>query len=88
MALIELRNIRKRYLTGEQQVEVLHGIDLDIEAGEFLAIMGSSGSGKSTLMHILGCLDQPSDGSYRFAGKSVTGMDHEQLAWLRREMFV
>ncbi len=87
MALIELRNIRKRYLTGEQQVEVLHGIDLDIEAGEFLAIMGSSGSGKSTLMHILGCLDQPSDGSYRFAGKSVTGMDHEQLAWLRREMF-
>lgn len=87
MALIELRNIRKRYLTGEQQVEVLHGIDLDIEAGEFLAIMGSSGSGKSTLMHILGCLDQASDGEYRFAGQLVTEMDHEQLAWLRREMF-
>lgn len=87
MALIELRNIRKRYPAGEQDVEVLHGIDLAIEAGEFVAIMGSSGSGKSTLMHILGCLDQPSDGEYRFAGQAVTAMDHEQLAWLRREMF-
>lgn len=87
MALIELSNIRKRYPAGEQDVEVLHGIDLSIEAGEFVAIMGSSGSGKSTLMHILGCLDQPSDGDYRFAGQAVTAMDHEQLAWLRREMF-
>ncbi|MBB3139804.1 MacB family efflux pump subunit [Halomonas organivorans] len=87
MALIELRDIRKRYPAGEQDVEVLHGIDLDIEAGEFIAIMGSSGSGKSTLMHILGCLDQPSDGEYRFAGRPITEMDHEQLAWLRREMF-
>ena len=87
MALIELRNIRKRYPAGDQEVEVLHGIDLTIEAGEFVAIMGSSGSGKSTLMHILGCLDQPSDGDYLFAGKRVTDMDPEQLAWLRREMF-
>ncbi|MFG6177698.1 MacB family efflux pump subunit [Halomonas sp. THAF12] len=87
MALIELRDIRKRYPAGEHDVEVLHGIDLDIEAGEFIAIMGSSGSGKSTLMHILGCLDQPSDGEYRFAGRPITEMDHEQLAWLRREMF-
>jgi len=87
MALIELTGIRKRYPAGEQDVEVLHGIDLSIEAGEFVAIMGSSGSGKSTLMHILGCLDQPSDGAYHFAGRAVTDMDHEQLAWLRREMF-
>ena len=87
MALIELAGIRKRYPAGEQEVEVLHGIDLSIAAGEFVAIMGSSGSGKSTLMHILGCLDQPSDGVYRFAGRAVTDMDHEQLAWLRREMF-
>ena len=87
MALIELAGIRKRYPAGEQEVEVLHGIDLSIEAGEFVAIMGSSGSGKSTLMHILGCLDQPSAGAYRFAGRAVTDMDHEQLAWLRREMF-
>ena len=62
MALIELRNIRKRYPSGEQDVEVLHGIDLAIEAGEFVAIMGSSGSGKSTLMHILGCLERPVPG--------------------------
>ncbi len=87
MSLIELRNIRKRYPAGEEDVEVLHGIDLSIQAGEFVAIMGSSGSGKSTLMHILGCLDQASDGEYRFAGQLVTEMDHEQLAWLRREMF-
>ncbi len=87
MPLIELCNIRKRYPAGDQDVEVLHGIDLSIEAGEFLAIMGSSGSGKSTLMHILGCLDQPSDGEYRFSGQPVTAMDHDQLAWLRREMF-
>ncbi len=87
MALIELRNICKRYPAGDQDVEVLHSIDLSIEAGEFVAIMGSSGSGKSTLMHILGCLDQASEGEYRFAGQPVTAMDHDQLAWLRREMF-
>ncbi|MBL7250793.1 MacB family efflux pump subunit [Alloalcanivorax sp. C16-2] len=85
--LIELTGIRKRYPGGEQDVEVLHGIDLRIDAGEFVAIMGSSGSGKSTLMHILGCLDRPSDGQYRFAGRDVSELDHQELAWLRREMF-
>ena len=85
--LIELTGIRKRYPGGEQEVEVLHGIDLRIEAGEFVAIMGSSGSGKSTLMHLLGCLDRPSDGHYRFAGRDVGELDHQELAWLRREMF-
>ncbi len=85
--LIELAGIRKRYPGGEQDVEVLHGIDLRIDAGEFVAIMGSSGSGKSTLMHILGCLDRASDGQYRFAGRDVSELDHQELAWLRREMF-
>jgi len=85
--LIELRDIRKRFPGGDQDVEVLHGISLTIEAGECVAIMGSSGSGKSTLMHLLGCLDRASDGQYRFAGQDVNAMNHEELAWLRREMF-
>lgn len=69
--LIALRGIRKHYgdpASGQPLVTVLHGIDLDIYAGEFVAVVGSSGSGKSTLMNILGCLDRPSDGSYHFQG--------------------
>ncbi|MES2533577.1 MAG: ABC transporter permease [Pseudomonadota bacterium] len=97
--LIALRGIRKRYggagasadasagKSGAPEVEVLHGIDLDIHAGEFIAIVGSSGSGKSTLMHILGCLDRPSDGTYLFDGQDVAGLDADALAWLRREAF-
>jgi len=85
--LIELRDIRKRFPGGDEDVEVLHGISLTIEAGECVAIMGSSGSGKSTLMHLLGCLDRASEGEYRFAGQDVNAMDHQELAWLRREMF-
>ncbi|MDM0008343.1 ABC transporter permease [Variovorax sp. J22G73] len=87
-ALIELRGIRKRYGGGAQPaVEVLRGIDLDIRAGEFVAIVGASGSGKSTLMNLLGCLDRPSEGSYRFAGKDVSALGADELAWLRREAF-
>ncbi len=87
--LIELRGIRKQY--GGQQgapvVEVLHGIDLSIRMGEFVAIVGQSGSGKSTLMHLLGCLDRPSAGQYFFNGHDVSKLDADALAWLRREAF-
>ena len=87
--LIELAGIRKRYggHDGAPAVEVLRGLTLAIGAGEFVAIVGASGSGKSTLMHLLGCLDRPSDGSYRFAGQDVASLNPDELAWLRREAF-
>jgi macrolide transport system ATP-binding/permease protein len=85
--LIELSGVTRRYGSGELAVEVLHGIDLRIEAGEFVAIMGASGSGKSTLMNIVGCLDRPSSGTYRFEGEDVAHFDADALARLRRETF-
>ena len=87
--LIELEGIRKRYggHDGAPAVEVLRGLTLSIGAGEFVAIVGASGSGKSTLMHLLGCLDRPSDGTYRFAGQDVASLNPDELAWLRREAF-
>ena len=86
--LIELVGIRKSYGGGDSpQVDVLRGIDLKVHAGEFIAIVGTSGSGKSTLMNILGCLDRPSAGQYRFAGQDVAGLSNDELAWLRREAF-
>ena len=86
--LIELDAIRKAYGGGDApEVEVLHGVSLTIHAGEFVAIVGSSGSGKSTLMHLLGCLDRPTSGQYRFCGVDVAGLDADELAWLRREAF-
>ncbi|QTQ36015.1 MacB family efflux pump subunit [Aromatoleum petrolei] len=85
--LIELSGITKTFRTGELAVEVLHGIDLTIYPGEFVAIVGSSGSGKSTLMNILGCLDRPTSGTYRFMGRDVAGFDRDELARLRRETF-
>lgn len=85
--LIELRGITKTYRNGELAVEVLHGIDLKIHPGEFVAIMGASGSGKSTLMNILGCLDRPTTGSYHFMGRDVSHFSRDELAQLRREEF-
>jgi len=86
-ALLSLRDVTKTYENGGLSVEVLHGISLDIEAGEFVAIIGQSGSGKSTLMNILGCLDQPTSGNYRIDGVPVSDFDGDELAGLRRRTF-
>ncbi|WP_369611924.1 MacB family efflux pump subunit [Marinobacter sp. RI1] len=85
--LIELHGITRSFGEGELAVPVLKGIDLKIWPGEFVAIMGPSGSGKSTLMNILGCLDQPSAGQYRFDGRDVSALDRDELALLRRDAF-
>ncbi len=87
--LIELREVRKRFggHDGVPEVEILHGIDLRIRAGEYVAIVGASGSGKTTLMNILGCLDRPGSGEYLFQGEAVPGLDDDALAALRREVF-
>ncbi|WP_027329247.1 MacB family efflux pump subunit [Marinimicrobium agarilyticum] len=85
--LLELRGVTKSYHNGELETRVLHGIDLTVYPGEFVAIMGASGSGKSTLMNIIGCLDKPTEGLYRFNGRDVANLDRDQLAQLRREAF-
>ena len=81
--IIEMAGIRKVYDTGKVQVEALKGIDLKIEKGEFVAIVGPSGSGKSTLMNLVGCLDTPSGGDYFIGGEKVAGLSRDQLADVR-----
>jgi putative ABC transport system ATP-binding protein len=81
--VIDVRDVRKTYRVGDIAVHALRGVSLQIEQGEYVAIMGPSGSGKSTLMHILGCLDTPSAGSYRIGGRDVRGVDEDDLSDLR-----
>ena len=84
--LIELSHVTKVYATGDVQVHALQGVSLTIREGEFVAVMGSSGSGKSTLMNILGCLDRPTAGSYRLAGREVSTMSKNELADVRNQV--
>ncbi len=83
MALIEIRDLHKTYGAGDQAVHALAGVSLDIQAGEFVAIMGASGSGKSTLLNVLGCLDRPDTGEYRLAGEPVQDLSPDRLAEVR-----
>ncbi len=83
--VIKIRNITRDFPLGNEVVKVLKGIDLDIERGEYVALMGPSGSGKSTLMNLLGCLDTPTSGSYELNGKDVSNMTDDELAEIRNK---
>jgi len=82
-SLIQLDRVRKVYGSGPAAVVALDSVSLDVPAGDFLAVMGPSGSGKSTLMHILGCLDSPTTGAYRFGGEDVSRLTESELAYVR-----
>ncbi len=84
-SLIELKDIQKTYRIGDSEYPVLKGIDLKIESGEFIALMGPSGSGKSTLLNIVGCLDRPTSGHFTLLGQDVSRTSDDELARLRRE---
>lgn len=83
--LIEITDIRKEFKTDEVVTKVLHGVNFEVENGEFVAVMGPSGSGKSTLMHILSFLDRPTSGTYLFDGENTTSFDDSRLAELRNK---
>ncbi|MDD3312889.1 ABC transporter ATP-binding protein [Pseudodesulfovibrio sp.] len=81
--MLDLKNIRKSYLLGTVEVEILKGVDLHVDRGEMLAVVGASGCGKSTLMNIMGFLDVPSSGEYLFRGRSAQGLSDEELSHIR-----
>ena len=83
--MIELTDVKKIYPMGKVEVRALNGVSLSIESGEFLSIMGPSGSGKSTLMHIIGCLDKPTEGRYMLDNKDVTTLDDDELSKIRNK---
>ena len=83
--VIDIQGITKTYVNGKLSVPVLHGIDLQVNKGEFVSIMGPSGSGKSTFMNILGCLDRPTTGSYRLNGDEVATLSDDELAFVRNK---
>ena len=85
MALIETRDLWKTYVMGSEEIHALRGVSIEIERGEYVAIMGPSGSGKSTLMNLIGCLDTPSRGSYLLNEKEVAAMNDDELARIRNK---
>lgn len=85
MPVIAFQNLKKSYALGENTVHALRGVSLEIEAGEFVTIIGPSGSGKSTMMHILGCLDRPTEGRYFLNGKDVSNLSRDELAEVRNK---
>lgn len=84
-AMIETNDLWKTYVMGAEEIHALRGVSIQIERGEYVAIMGPSGSGKSTLMNLIGCLDTPSKGSYQLNGKQVSEMNDDELARIRNE---
>jgi putative ABC transport system ATP-binding protein len=85
MSIISLQGLKKTYKLGDNTVNALAGVTLDIQQGEFVAITGPSGSGKSTMMHILGCLDRPTEGKYLLNGKDVSALPRDELADIRNK---
>ena len=83
--MINLKGITKSFQNGAESVQILHGIDVTLNQGEFTSIMGPSGSGKSTLMNIIGCLDKPTTGTYELAGQNISNMSETELAHVRNK---